>query len=180
MNKSKTKKLTTAGILLAIIVVFQLIKNVSAFISGPAINTVLVIAAIELGIWWGIGFSVITPILSMLFAPASPMTMIAINTNGVSVPIIILGNVIFVLLTYLGYKKGKTNFVMCFFIGAILKWLFMWGCADFIIKPLFEESLGNLMVAVNKVFSLLQLYSGLLSGILIFPISYALKKNKER
>ena len=172
--KITTKKVAEAGLLLAIILIMQTIKNVSAFISGPIINAVLVIAALELGIWWGIGFSIITPLTSILIAPMSPMTMITQATYGVNLPVIMIGNIIFVLLAYFGRKKGEKEFVAGLILGAILKWLFMWGAADLIIKPIFEQNLGKLVAAVNKVFSTLQLYSGLLGAIIIYPVSRAI------
>lgn len=181
MKKDSTKKLALAGILLAIIIIMQLVKNVSAYISGPVINTVMVIAAIELGTWWGIGFSVIVPILSLVFAPASPMTMLSTATNFLTIPIIIIGNILLVIAAKIGSrlidsKKGKIIFIVSLVIGAVLKWLFMWGCGDLILLPLFGESLGKLSAVVTKVFSTLQLYSGLLSIILIVPVEAAMKK----
>ena len=185
MKKNSTKKLAIAGILLAIIIIMQLVKNVSAYISGPVINTVMVIAAIELGTWWGIGFSVIVPILSLVFAPASPMTMLSAQTHFLTVPIIIIGNILLVLAAIAGSrlsakKEGKTAgviiFIVSLVIGAVLKWLFMWGCGDLILLPVFGESLGKLSAVVTKVFSTLQLYSGLLSIVLIIPVEEAMKK----
>lgn len=176
MKTNKTKKIATAGVLYAIILIMQLVKNVSPFISGPVINTTMAVAAMEIGIWWGIGFGVITPITSILVAPASAMTMITQATYGANLPIIIIGNCIFVLAVYYGYKNGNKAFIIGIIVGAILKWLFMWGAADLILKPVFEVSLGKLVVAVNKVFSTLQLFSGLISGVILYPVMYALKK----
>lgn len=177
--KITTKKIAEAGILFAIILIMQMIKNVSAFISGPIINAVLVIAALEIGIWWGVAFSVITPLTSILIAPASAMTMITQATYGVNLPVIMIGNIIFVLFAYYGRKKGEKEFIFGLILGAAVKWLFMWGCADLIIKPLFEQNLGKLIVAVNKVFSTLQLYSGLLGAVIIYPVSRAVSAMRK-
>ena len=176
--KKSTYKVALSAILLAIVIILQLIKNVSAFISGPAINTVLVIATLELGLGFGIGFSIIVPIMSILFSPASPMTMIATQTFGISIPIIIIGNVLFILLAWLGGEKDLKQFIIFLIIGAVLKWLFMWGAGDLILLRMFAEKLGKLAAVITKVFSTLQLYSGLLSIILICPIRAALEKNK--
>lgn len=175
MTKNKTFKLTSAAILLAVIIMMQLIKNVSAYISGPVINAVMVIAVLQLGTLWGIGFSVIVPILSLVMAPASPMSALAASTHFLTVPIIIIGNIILVLSAKLGSKKGNVFFIVSLIIGAVLKWLFMWGGGELILIPLFSESLGQLAAVVTKVFSTLQLYSGLLSILLIVPSSKAIK-----
>ena len=176
MNKNKTFKLTSAAIMLAIIIIMQLIKNVSAYISGPVINAVMAIAALELGITWGIGFSVIVPIMSLIVAPASPMSALSAATHYVTVPIIIIGNIILVMAAKLGSKKGNLIFIVSLIIGAVLKWLFMWGCGELILIPVFSESLGKLSAVITKVFSTLQLYSGLLGIILIVPADKVIKK----
>ncbi len=176
--KGKVHKLTLAGILFAIIIVFQLLKNISPFISGPIINTVLVVAVIQLGLWWGIGFSIIVPISSMVFASASAMTTVVSLTNGVALPVIMIGNIILVLCAYFGYKCDNRMFILSLIVGAVLKWLFMWGCGELVIKPLFSANLGKSVALVNVIFSTLQLYSGLLSIILIFPVVKAIDKIK--
>lgn len=179
MKKNPVFKITSAALLLAIIIVMQLIKNVSAYISGPVINAAMVIAVLELGTVWGIGFSVIVPFMSLLIAPASPMTMLSGATHYMTLPIIIIGNIILVLAAKLGSKKGGPVFIVSLVAGAVLKWLFMWGCGEFILLGFFSESLGNLAAVVTKVFSVLQLYSGLLSIILIVPAHKALQKFRQ-
>lgn len=174
--KKTTSKLTLGGVLYAIIIIMQLLKNISPFISGPIINTAMVIAILTLGMRWGIGFSVIVPITSLIFAPASAMTMVTTATNGVTLPVIIVGNIIFVLCAYFGRKYGYKSLFLCLILGAVLKWLFMWGCADLIIKPIFAQKLGEMVAVINKIFSTLQLYSGLLSIILILPVIKAVDK----
>ena len=179
MNKISTKNIALGGLLFAIIIVMQLLKNISPFISGPVINTVMVIAALHLGMWWGVGFSIIVPITSLLVAPSSAMTVVTGQTYGATIPIIIIGNILLVLFSYLGKKRGNKVFIVGIIIGAVLKWLFMWGCGDLILKPLFSETLGDMVAVINKIFSTLQLYSGLLSVILICPISIILDKYKK-
>jgi len=177
--KKKTSKLTLSGILFGIVIIIQLIKNISPFISGPMINAVLVVAVINLGLLWGLGFSIIIPITSIVFAPASAMTTVTMQTNGLTLPVIMIGNIIFVLSAYYGKKHGYSTFIIALILGAILKWLFMWGCGDLIIKPLFEAKLGNTVVVINKIFSTLQLYSGLISVVIIYPVIKALDKVKK-
>ncbi len=179
MKKNSVTKLSTAAVLLAIIIVMQLIKNVSAYISGPVINAAMVIAALELGTVWGLGFSVIVPIMSLFIAPASPMSMLSGATHYLTIPIIIIGNIILVLAAKLGSKKGTVIFIISLAAGAVLKWLFMWGGGELILLRLFSESLGQMAAIVTKVFSVLQLYSSLLSIILIVPAYKALEKFKK-
>ena len=176
IKNSPTFKITTAAILFALIIVMQLIKNISAFISGPVINAAMVIAITQLGTWWGVGFSIIVPVSALIISPASPIVMLAGATHYLTLPIIIIGNLLLVFAAKLGSKKGIVVFIISLIIGAVLKWLFMWGCGNYILLPLFSEKLGKLAAVVTKVFSTLQLYSGLLSVILIVPIQKALDK----
>ena len=180
----------TAGILLALIIVMQLLKNfIPALVSGSIINTAMIIATINIGIWWGVGFSVITPVLSILFAWASPMTALTMATYGLNIPIIALGNVIMIVLAWLGYKFYRneekikqlplriTIFIVFLALGAVLKWLFMWGSSVWIIEPVFKESLTKQMIVVlNNLFSLTQLIAGSISVPLVFFAQLALDK----
>ena len=56
----------------------------------------------------------------------------------------------------------------------------MWGASELILKKVFEESLGDLMAIVNKVFSTLQLTSGLISVPVIVAIKKVLDLRKKR
>ena len=170
--KSLTLKIATAGILYAIIIVMQLVKNISPFISGPVINACMMIAMIEVGLWCGIAYGIVVPITSLLFAFASPTTALATTTYGLSILIIIIGNLLFLLLGKLGSKQKLWVFILLLVVGALIKWLFMWGSSELIIKPVFADSLGDLMAVVNKIFSTLQLWAGLIS----VPIIVAIKK----
>lgn len=194
-NKSKIiKNIVTAGILLAIIIVMQLLKNVvPALVSGSIINTAMIIATINIGIWWGVGFSAITPVLSILFAWASPMTALTISTYGLNIPIIALGNVIMIILAWLGYRfyrneeKVKkmpiriTLFIVFLALGAVLKWLFMWGSSVWIIEPVFKDKLDKAQIQVlNNLFSLTQLIAGSISVPIAFFAQLALDKFYHR
>lgn len=180
MKKDLTHQITFAGILLAIIIVMQIIKNVNAFISGPVINACMVLAALCIGVWWGVGFAIGVPLLSLLIASASPMTSIAYATYGVATVIVIVGNLIFILSAYFTRKLKIYYFIPALIIGAVLKWLFMWGGGSLILHKLFIDSLGKLINAVNKIFSTLQLFSGLISVPLIVLLYEIEKKYLER
>jgi len=184
MDKNKAKnltlKITTAGILYGIIIVMQLVKNISPFISGPVINACMMLAMIEIGLWWGVGFAIVVPITSILFAFASPTTTLATTTYGLSVLIIILGNLIFLLIGKIGSKQKLWLFILLLVVGALLKWLFMWGSSELILKPVFADSLGTTIAVVNKIFSTLQLTSGLISVPIIVAVKKVLDIRKKR
>ncbi|MCQ2795064.1 MAG: ECF transporter S component [Bacilli bacterium] len=188
-NATLIKKIVTAGVMLAIIIIMQLLKNViPAEASGSVINAVLAIVTINLGIWWGLGFCVITPVMSILVAFASPMTALTYITFGLNIPIIAIGNFISVFLAKLGhdlYIKYKNNklwlwtiiFIVFIASGAVLKFLFMWGSAKWIIEPIFKNQLDEATTKVlYALFSLTQLIAGAISVPIIYASTLAIDK----
>ena len=61
-----TKMIARTGILLAICIVFQLLKGISVYITGPAVNAVIVIAVLSTGLVSGLIISVIAPLVAFL------------------------------------------------------------------------------------------------------------------
>ena len=178
-NAKLIRKIVTAGAMLAIIIIMQVLKNyIPTEASGSIINAVLAIVTINLGIWWGLGFCVVTPVMSILIAFASPMTTLTIATYGLNIPIIALGNFIFVFLAKLGhdlYIKYKDNkfwlwtviFILLIASGAVAKFLFMWGSAKWIIEPIFKVEGPSLRILEN-LFSITQLVAGVISVPIIY------------
>ena len=52
--KVNTKQITTIGTLLAICIISQFFKNLSVYITGPIINTCIIIATLTTGLFGGI------------------------------------------------------------------------------------------------------------------------------
>lgn len=192
-NAKLIRKIAAAGILLAIIIIMQLLKNViPAEASGSIINAVLAIVTINLGIWWGLGFCILTPVMSILVAFASPMTTLTYITFGLNIPIIAFGNFIFVFLAKLGYDlylKYKDNklwlwtiiFIVLIAVGAVAKFLFMWGSAKWIIEPVFKDKLDEATTKVlYALFSLTQLIAGAISVPIVYVSTLAVNKFAKR
>lgn len=177
MKNNIVRKITLSGLLIAIVIVMQIIKNVNPYISGPVINTCLVLATILVGYWWGIGFCIGVPLMSLLIAPASGMSLITHATFGASLVIVIIGNIIFVTAAYLFRNTKFYFFILALIVGATLKWLFMWGSAELILVKLFANAMNaKLTKIVSNVFSTLQLFSGLISVVIIVPLKEIYRK----
>lgn len=127
MQTQQIKKMVTTGILIALTVVFQLLRPVlggsniiSTYIIGSLINLTLIIAACVVGLWSGVSVAVIAPIIALLQNHKQlPM-----------IPWIIAGNLVLVLLFALfGKKDRKTleiewvRWVIVGVIAAVLKYL---------------------------------------------------------
>lgn len=172
------KKLALAGILLAIVLIMQSIKNIpwfGSYIAGPIINTVIIFITINLGIYWGIGFSLLIPLTSLLIAPGSPMTTIVFETKGLAYLITVIGNLIYVLFAFLFRNKNKYLFISSLIIGALLKWLFMWGLSTWVLSIYFKD-----MDVLYKIFMLTQLCAGLISVPIIVIVQMLYEKINKR
>lgn len=188
-NAKLIRKIVTAGAMLAIIIIMQGLKNfIPTEASGSIINAVLVIVTINLGIWWGLGFCILTPVMSILIALNSPMTQFTYLTFGLNIPIIAIGNLILVILAKLGhdlYIKYKDQklwlwtivFIVLISLGAVIKFLFMWGSAVWIIEPIFKNKLDAEMLKVlYALFSITQLIAGAISVPIVYVSELAIDR----
>lgn len=92
------------------------------------------------------------------------MAALTISTYGLNIPIIALGNVILIMMAYLGYRLYRseekikkiplriTLFIVCLALGAVTKWLFMWGSSVWIIEPVFKDKLDAPQIKVLNNF----------------------------
>ena len=101
---TNVKKLTTAAALLAICIVSQFFKNTSVFITGPIINTCLIICVLSCGLPWAILLSVVTPVTAFLITGAPVMKAIP-----AIMPFIMAGNVLLALGVWFFAGKKKTS-----------------------------------------------------------------------
>ena len=178
---TKTQKITRTALLIAMLFVIQYFKNISAYISGPLINTILLVATFYIGIPSGILLSIITPISSYFIAGGSAMTFLMVQTNFAVLPVIIIGNIIIVVLSYIIYNnKNNLKLILGLTISSISKWLFMLLCSEYILKPLFSDSLGEKIAMLGKIFGTLQLYAGLLGSLIFYLIFKIIKKTTSR
>ena len=60
-NNFGTRQIATTAVLLAICIVSQVFKNLSVFITGPIVNTCIVLAVLMVNLPCGIILSIITP-----------------------------------------------------------------------------------------------------------------------
>lgn len=172
--KFTTKQLAQTGILLALCIVSQFFKNLSVYLTGPIINTILIIAVLSVGLAGGLAIAVITPITAYLIAPSPIITAIP----PVMV-MIMLGNCILVFCVWLFTNKFKFSgkLIAGMLTGSALKAGFM---AVFITKVLFsvyENALPEKLLAKGQLmFSITQLITALLGSFLAFLIWIPLKK----
>lgn len=177
-----TKQITTTAILLAICIVSQYFKNLSIFITGPVINTCIVMAVLMVNLPCALILCVITPLTAYIIA-ASPVMM--------AVPAIIvfimLGNAVLAVTVFFLLKKNMTkpgkdfinpmNMVKAA-ICALAKGAFMGLTISLWLLPTFipaESPLRGKMSVFQTTFSLYQFITACIGFVYVFLIMLALK-----
>ena len=178
--KKATLKLVQTGLMLALVIVFELFKNISPFITGPLINCILILSVYFIGIWSGIILSIIAPLFSFFIAP-SPITA------GIPliVPVIMTGNCILCLMVWLftikkNFRFGFESGMIC---GSFLKAVFMGCLIILVLLPSFStniavpaEKLSPLLGKAKFMFGAMQLITALIGSFLACIIRIPLSK----
>lgn len=106
MNSESIRKLVITAILVALTIVFQLLRPVlggsnivSTYIIGSLVNVVLIVAACAVGLWSGISVAVIAPVFALVQGHSTlPMF-----------PWIVVGNVVLVVFYALFALKNRNS-----------------------------------------------------------------------
>ncbi|MBP5600489.1 MAG: ECF transporter S component [Lachnospiraceae bacterium] len=173
MKKITTKQIVTAGILLGLMVLSQIFKNISVFITGPIVNTILIIATLTLGLWVGIILSIIAPFTSLLISHA-PLMWALFPWLSLAIAI---GNIILCVTTYVIYKRLKRNQALSLpigmAVGCILKAAFMGGVISNCLL-VYTKAVQNLkpeaLAAAKVTFSGTQLITALIGSAIAYVI----------
>lgn len=106
MSSDRIQKMVTTAILIALTIVFQLLRPVlggsnpiSTYIIGSLVNLCLIVAACAVGLWSGVAVAVVTPLIALWQGHATlPM-----------LPWIIAGNVVLVVIFALWALQSKQS-----------------------------------------------------------------------
>ncbi len=177
-----TKQITTTAILLAICIVSQYFKNLSIFITGPVINTCIVMAVLMVNLPCALILCVITPLTAYIIA-ASPVMMAV----PAVIVFIMLGNAVLAVTVFFLLKKDMTKPGRAFInpmnmgkavICALAKGAFMGLTISLWLLPAFipaESPLRGKMPAFQTSFSLYQFLTACIGFVYVFLIMLALK-----
>lgn len=178
--KLTTRQITQTGILLAVCIASQFFKNLSVYVTGPIVNTAIIIAVLAVGLAGGLIISIVAPVTAYFIA-ASPI----ISAIPLVLPMIMLGNCILAVLVWLFDKKFTfpARLIAGMIAGSLLKAAFMALATVKVLFSLFGSALSEKQLALGKItFSATQLITALLGSVLAFIIWIPLKKllKKER
>lgn len=196
--KFTTRGLVQTGLLLAVCIASQFFKNLSVYLTGPIVNTTIILAVLAVGLWSGILIGVIAPV-SAFFISGSPI-MAAIP---LMFPVIMGGNIILAVCVQFFYIKkstsGKSNtsngsasqrLITGLILGSVLKAAFIGAVIVLILLPSFgsniaarlpkPEALPGVLATARITFSLTQLVTALTGSLLAYLVWIPLKKYLEK
>ena len=174
MNK-KIRWITETAVMLALLVSLQaLTKPMGQLVTGSCVNAVLAVSALVGGLSCGLTVALISPVLAFLLGIAPQI---------LTVPAIMVGNTVFViLLVLLADKSGKTIIkqVIAWLAAAAAKFAALYAIVVWLICGVLSESLlaagvmkAPMLKALPATFSWPQLFTALIGGavaLLIVPV----------
>lgn len=162
-KKITTKQLTTTALLLAICVVFQSMKILSTYLTGSAVNCILVIATLYCGIFSGTCIAILAPVIAY-FIGATPI----VNMIPLMMLVIMIGNELLVLCSGLLYEK---RLELGLLLGCVTKAVFLWLVVWYAVLPVFGAKLPAPMVlTVKTTFSLTQFITACVGSLIAWII----------
>lgn len=176
--KKKIRWITETAVMLALLVCLQaLTKPLGQLVTGSCVNAVLAVSALVGGLSCGLVVALCSPVLAYLLGIA-PMAL--------TVPAIMVGNCVFVvLLALLADKNGKNivKQVVAWIVAAIAKFGALYAIVVWLICGLLSESLlasgamkAPMLKALPVTFSWPQLFTALIGGAVALMITPVLRK----
>lgn len=177
MNK-KIRWITETAIMLALLVTLQAVtKGFGQFVTGSCVNAVLAVSALVGGLSCGITVALISPILAFLLGIAPQI---------LTVPAIMVGNTVYVVLLYLLADRSGKNFakqIVAWLAAAVVKFVALYAIVVGLICGVMSESLlasgalkEPMLTALPATFSWPQLVTALIGGAVALMIVPALRK----
>lgn len=181
MNK-KIRWITETAIMLALLVALQaLTKPAGQFVTGSCVNVVLAISTLVAGIWSGLTIALISPVLAFVLGIAPQI---------LTVPAIMVGNSVFVVLLHLivgGQYKSVVRRIIAWLVAAAAKFAALYFIVVKIICGVMAASLlaaGTLkepmLKALPATFSWPQLVTALIGGGIALLIAPVIRKALKR
>lgn len=181
--KLSVKGLAQTALLLTICIASQYFKNLSVYITGPIVNTTIIIAVLAVGLWSGILISMIAPVTAFLFTGSVIMAAIPLMF-----PVVMAGNAILAISVWFfqtklsfpwklpaGLALGSVQKAVFMGVVVVLFILPVWGdnIAGKLLKP---ETFPRVLATATVTFSVTQLITALIGSALAYVIWIPLNK----
>lgn len=166
-TKANATYLVKFLILLAVATGAPLLGFHSQWITGPIVNTALILSVFVVGVRGGL-------LIGMLPSTIALGTGLLPSVLAPMIPFIIISNCILVLvIDYVRRMEIKNNYWLGLTLGAGLKYLFLWLTSGVVINLLLNQKLA---IKVASMMSWPQFFTAMLGGILAFGVLKIIKK----
>jgi hypothetical protein len=176
--RKKIRWITETAVMLALLVCLQaLTKPMGQLVTGSCVNAVLAVSALVGGLSCGLVVALCSPVLAYLLAIAPQI---------LTVPAIMVGNTVFVvLLSLLADKSGKkiVKQIIAWITAAAAKFAALYAIVVWLMCGVFSQALlasgamkPPMLKALPATFSWPQLFTALIGGGLALLITPVLRK----
>ena len=175
---NKIRWITETAVMLALLVTLQaLTKPMGQLVTGSCVNAVLAVSALVGGISCGLVVALCSPVLAFL---------LGIAPQVLTVPAIMAGNTVFILLLALLADKSGKNIekqLVAWLCAAAAKFATLYAIVVWLICGLFSQHLlasgmlkAPMLNALPATFSWPQLFTALIGGAVALLITPVLRK----
>jgi hypothetical protein len=176
-NKSRILWITRTAVFIALLVVLQVstapLGNI--FITGSAVNLLLVVSVMTCGLSSGITVCLLSPVLAKL---------VGIGPLWSLIPFIILGNLTVSMVWYFITRKTKANGIITYIFAiaaaAIMKFLILYLGIVKLAVPFLLGLPEKQASVISGMFSLPQLITALIGGVIAAMILPILQRSMKR
>ena len=178
MNK-KIRWITETAVMLALLIVLQaLTKSAGQLVTGSCVNAILAMTVLVAGMGSGITVALVSPIMAYLLGIAPQL---------VTVPAIMAGNTVFVVLLYLQYGASPDRKISAWLAAAAGKFAVLWLLVSKIIcglaaAPLMETGMLKeaMLTKLSAMFTWPQLGTALIGGAVALLAAPVVRKALHR
>ena len=176
--RKKIRWITETAVMLALLVALQaLTKPMGQLVTGSCVNTVLAVTALFSGLSSSLTVALISPVLAYLLSIAPQI---------LTVPAIMVGNAVFVILLYIiaGQDSKKiVRQIIAWISAAIAKFATLYAIVVWLICGVLSEKLiasgmlkAPMLKALPATFSWPQLFTALIGGAIALLVVPVLRK----
>lgn len=169
---TQTKRVTLAGLFLALAIVFQLLgrsfPDISRWLVGPLINLLLLLCVWYCGLRYGLLLASLTPIMAWLVGQLNPVL-------APFIPFIIVGNMLYIIPFHL-LRNHLPGRVIGIIIGSVLKYFFLSSSVKYLLPVLNLGIPAKVQANMATAFGTVQLIAALVGGGIAIVLIEVLKK----
>lgn len=173
--KSKALWVTRTAVMMALLITLQMVtKSLGQIVTGSFVNAVLAVTVLVCGLGSGVTVALLSPAFAYLLGIASQI---------LTVPAIMIGNTVFVVLLHLICGKTLWKSVAGLLVAAVCKFAVLYVLVTHVIcgvlaQPLLAQGVLKepMLKMLPATFSFPQLLTALIGGAVALAIAPVLKK----